>query len=352
MGVHIGRPQAQRLGFATVAGGASLMAAIGLASVLTTRPRAHADDVRALVEYVRDYHVDPLTLILSGARSHRIVFLGDVHPSAEPKRIAAEAIERLARGPGLEAVVLEVGSDQQPHIDRYLATDPEDVSILLANPRTLRGHWGLSREYLEIYRRVWRLNRALGPTRQIRIVAADLPGWPPERPLPPHVAAARYAERDAHMAEIVTTRVLDRHPTARALIFMGGYHGLKSGSAELRFGGGPPATVTWLAARLRERYPTEVFTVVADGAPYPSAHGELSSFGVTRVFDLFRRNGPRAATPFAVLVNDRFDFLRKPIYESAGAGVTLELRPDGYRLRDLIDGYIYLGVARGIDRIR
>ena len=110
------RAQAQRLGIASMAGVAALAATIGLASMLMTRP--NADEIRALVEYARDYHVDPMTLILAGAQSHRVVFIGDVHPSAEPKRIAAEAIEVLARGPGLEAVVLEVGSDQPPPIAR------------------------------------------------------------------------------------------------------------------------------------------------------------------------------------------------------------------------------------------
>ena len=68
--------------------------------------------------------------------------------------------------------------------------------------------------------------------------------------------------------------------------------------------------------------------------------------------DLFRRHLPASRAPFALRVDERFDFVRQPFYEPNGPGMNLDLQPDDYRLRDVVDAYIYLGVARGIERRR
>lgn len=342
--------RAAGLGFGGIAGALVLVACIGTAALIQRRNDREAAE--ALLQYARTARTDPIALALAAARTHRVLFLGDVHPAAQPKRIAAELIGELARGPGLDIVVLEVSSDQQHAIDAYLASDPEDPSILIANPRTLRQHWGPSTDYLEIYRTVWRLNRVLGPGRRIHVMAADLPGWPPPRPLPPHASAALYARRDAYMAERLEREVFARRPHARVLLFMGGYHGIKSGGAELHFGGGPPAKVTWLATRLRERRLADVYTILLDGSPVAAAFGEIKSYGATRVFDLFRARLSDVPAPFALHVDERFDFLREPFYESTGPGINLEILPRGYRLRDVADAYVYLGLGGRLDVIR
>jgi hypothetical protein len=339
------------LGAQGLAAAAVLILSVAVAALLDI-DRKNRGNVEELVAYAESDGMDPVALVVAAGKAHRILFLGDVHSAAEPKRIAVAAIEALARGPGLDAVVLEVSSAEQPYIDQYLASDPEDASILLAHPRTLRDHWGISREYLEIYRCVWRLNRVLGPERQIRIVAADLPDWPPVRAVGPRDAARQYALRDEHMADLLEREVLSRDPRARVLIFMGGYHGLKQGHAELHLGVGAPVRVDWLGGRLRQKYPGQVYTVVSDGAPEPTQFGAIASYGATRVFDLFRRHLPASRAPFALRVDERFDFVRQPFYEPNGPGMNLDLQPDDYRLRDVVDAYIYLGVARGIERRR
>ncbi|HEX7050407.1 MAG TPA: hypothetical protein VF188_09420 [Longimicrobiales bacterium] len=308
--------------------------------------RVHADPagVAGLIDYARTGRLAPLDLVVAAGRARRVVVLGDVHAAAAPKRLAADAIEALARGPGLDVVVLEVDAALQPVIDAYLAGAQEDVTPLLLHPRTL-GAGGAPREFLEIYRRVWRLNHGFAPGRRIRILAADLPGWPPERALPPAAAAALFARRDTYMAERIERQVLRGDPGARALVFVGGYHALKMGGAELSVGGGAPRAVTWLGARLRSRHPGEVFSILTDGAGGSAAYTAVAAFRSTRVAELLRRNLPEITAPFALRVDDRFDFLHRPILEVGAPGLGLTLRPDDYRLRDLVDGYIYLGVT-------
>lgn len=312
------------------------------------RDTAGADD---LITFANERQRDPLELITAAGRTHRVTFLGDVHPSAEAKQLGALAIEALARGPGLDAVVLEVGSDLQPYIDAYLASDPENTAPLMARPRTVGKQWGTSNAYLEIYHTVWRLNQDLAAEQQIRIIAADLPDWPPTRRLPPAATAALYARRDGHMAELLERSILGRDPGARVLVFMDGYHALKDGGATLSYGGGEPVTLTWLATHLAQRYPGQVYSILVDAPPRPGSYSLSTTQVSSQAYDLFRRRLTERGS-FALTVDARFDFLRRPIHEPHAPGLELTLEPREYRLQDVVDGYIYLGAARALDSHR
>lgn len=318
---------------------------IAISSAALFRERRDSQEETVLIDYARDNPGDPVRLVVAAGQRHQIIFLGDVLPALEPKRIAADAIDALAHGPGLDAVVLEVGSDLQRRIDTYLETEPENTGILLAEPRAVHAEWGVSTEYLELYRRVWRLNRTLPPGRRIRILAADLPGWPPSATLSPQIAAAQYAQRDAHMTELIESAILARSPRARLLIFMGGYHGLKSGQAELQVGPGAPVPVVWLGTRLRQLHPGEVFTIMADGATRELARGPITGYVASDVFDFLRKRLPDATRPFALTVDNRFDFLRAPLRAAAAPGLEMRIQPADYRLQDVVDAYIYLGTG-------
>lgn len=308
-----------------------------------------SDDVETLAAFATQAGREPVDLVVAAGYARPILMLGDVHPSAQAKRLAAQSIEALARGPGLDAVVLEVGADLQPRIDAYLMSDPEDASPLIDQPRAIGQAWGTAHAYLEIYRAVWRLNRDLEPGRRIRIIAADLPEWPPARRLSPAETASRYVRRDAFMAERIEETVLRRDPGARVLIFMNGYHALKTGGAELSFGGGAPVRFSWLGAILAERYPGQLYSILIDAPPRPGSYSLATTQITSRAHEVFRRGLPGGHS-FAVPVDARFDFLRRPIRAPRTPGIDVEIRPREARLRDLVDGYIHLGAPRAFAR--
>lgn len=310
--------------------------------------RRGGSDVEDFVAFASERQRDPIELIVAAGRTRRITFVGDVHPSAAAKRLAARAIEALAQESGLDAVVLEVGSDLQPYINAYLASDPEDTSPLMTRPRTIGEQWGTANAFLEIYRTVWRLNQELEPSRRIRIIAADLPDWPPARRLPPAATAALYARRDSHMAELLEREILGRDPGARVFVFMDGHHALKSSGAQLSFGGGEPATLTWLATHLDRRYPGQVYSILVEAPPRPGSYSLSTTQISSRAYDVIRR-GLSRPDAFALTVDTRFDFLARPIREPRAPGLELTLVPRDYRLRDLVDGYIFLGVPRAVE---
>ncbi len=315
----------------------ALVLIVAVAAVLEMRSSGAE---RALFAYARAEHIEPEELIATAGRRHRLLFLGDVRGAAAPKRLAARAVTALGEQGGLDALVLEVPADEQPYLDQYLLTDPEDPTILLARPRAIREAEGVSRDYLELYRTVWRMNRELGPDRAIRVIAADLPAWPPARALSPHRAGELYGERDAFMEARVDSLLLGRSSRARALFFLDGLHGLRGGAA-LQAGGTGLVEITWLAERLRARYPRDVYTIAVDAPTERALSPHVVAWRATGAWDILREGVPDTPASFGLRVTDAFDAIGAPVHVLATPGTTFSLQPGG-ELRELVDGYVLL----------
>ncbi|MBX6363626.1 MAG: hypothetical protein IRZ00_07145 [Gemmatimonadetes bacterium] len=324
----------------TAAVSLAALAVIGLAGWLLSRQGA-VGDASELAAYARAAHVPPTRLLVNGARTHRIVVLGDAAGSGAAKRIAADAVRAVALGSSLDAVLLQVPSNLQPYIDAYLDTRPEAASILLAHPGLLPG--GAGDDYLRIYREVWRLNQQLGADRMIRIVAGAPAETPAARARAPRAAAIALAQLQDTMAATLEDAVFSRDPKARVLIFADGYSALRGAQGLITVGGGEPVPVRWLAAQLAARYPGEVFSVLQDGPPGVGRGALAGAYTGTRAYQVFHDAAGDLPSPWGVPVGRHFDFLRQPVRENASPGTSLDLRPADYRLSDVADGYIYLG---------
>ncbi len=298
-----------------------------------------AGDAQGLLAYARGATLRPAALIAGGAGTRTIIVLGDVPGSGAAKRTAVEAIDTLARGPGLDAVALEVDSTAQRYVDAFLEATPLDASILLGHPETLPGPD--PNDYLAIYRHVWELNRKLGADRAILLLAAGIPDWPARRALAPRQAGELLARTGPAMARRIETAVLARNPQARVLAFVDAYEALRSGSGQFAAGGGRPVPVTWMAALLEAAHPGDVFSVLQDARPGGGATGEATTYAGTSAYTVFR--DAHMAPPFALHVSDAFDFLRQPIVTASSPGTGLAIEPSDYRLAEVADGYVYLG---------
>ena len=84
------------------------------------------------VEALREKVQKPTELILDALERHDLILLDDaVHTAVEP----FEFYQQLVRLPGLQeqapAIFVEVLTvDQQDNLDRYLTSEPEDLSLL------------------------------------------------------------------------------------------------------------------------------------------------------------------------------------------------------------------------------
>ncbi|HEX6307382.1 MAG TPA: hypothetical protein VFZ69_04285 [Longimicrobiales bacterium] len=332
--------QRQKTGRTTKVAALALVVIVGLAALLELRRGTGAE--AALVELARTEGQDPLELVEAAARSRRLVVLSDIPTATAPKRFASQVIDRIAASPGLDLVVLNVDPAEQPYIDQYLATAPEDASILLARPRAIREGDGASRAFLEIYRTVWRVNQELGAARRIRIVAADAPGWPPARAASPASTAALFAERADRMLQLVLERSLARDSGARVLFFVDGLHALKNGGGRVQTGGATPVATTWLAAQLNGRFPADVYSILLDATPSRSVSAEVAAYRGTHFAEIFRRGGigESTALPLGAAFDDAS---RSPIRTVGTTGHDFALEPRDTPATRLADAYIYFG---------
>lgn len=285
---------------------------------------------------------DPASFVLKALGAHRRVFLGDIHPLAEPKQVLVEVLERADDGHRVDVLALEVAAEQQEWIDAYLASAPEDVGILLQHGRTLREHWGASAEYLAIYRAVYRLNRVPG-RRPIRIVAADARGWP-IAPLSEMMAAGGTASRDEWMARAFTQR-FRADSTSHVLVFMGGYHGLKAVGARVTVGHATADLERWFAGHLEEAG-MPIYTIVADA---PQGEGGRTA---TRVYERLRTGAGLAAEPgratpggggaACVALDESTDDIREPLVDVDEVGYHLAFAPARFAMRRAADAMLII----------
>lgn len=335
--VALGNPKFGRLGVTGVFSVVALVLILLIGAILDLRRDSAAE--RRLAEYVEQNRMNAVQAVVDASRSRKIVFVADIHKSAATKLFAAEVIDSLASGPGLDALVLEVPRTMQPYIDRYLDGVTENASILLSNPTTL-GEGPASRQMLELYHSVWQANQKLGADRRIRIIAADHPAWPPDRAVAPSQLARSFEQRTDSIVKQLDQQVFGRNMRSRVLVFISGWHALQGVRGSIRTGGTGNLEVTWLADALNRIYPGEVYSFIVD-APGLGRTTEPLAYMGTRVPAVVGDLFPRGR--FAVRTGEPFDFLERPLNTPSSPGLEFELRPRDYRLDQVAAGYIYLG---------
>lgn len=314
---------------------ALLVVILGAAALLELRGASEAEE--ALAAALRERAGDPLPLVERAGRAHRFVFLADIAGTDAPERFAADAIATLAFGPGLDAVALFVDEAAQSAIDRYLVSDPEDIAPLLASPEALNRE-GSGSSYMALYRRVRALNDSLGADRRIRIVALAPAGGSVASPAR---AATLFAERDERMLAAIDGRILARQPRARILFLVDGLSALRTGGAVVQTGGTARIRTTWLAARLAERAPGEVFSILVDAPGGSLRAGAAASYTGTAARDVARDAlGGRTA---AIRLSDAFRIGGPPVRWASAPGLSLELFPPDLTMDRIADAYLYLG---------
>lgn len=300
-------------------------------------------EITPIVDRLGERGSEPVALVEQMGRSAQILILGDVHGRATPKRVAAAAIRRLADGPGLDAVLLEVPASEQRYIDAYLTSPEEDASQLLSRGAAVQERYGTPRDYLEVYRAVREANEGRNASERIRVVAGDSDAWPPAEGVAPRGIGELYVGRAEHMLDRLDREIFRIMPESRVLVFVDGYMAMQHTHGLLSFGGGDPVRVEWLGELLRRRSGSKARTVLMDaGSPMGSVQ-RLPSYQGTRLHRPLRRELRAAA---GAGIGGALGEVEDAILEMSTPGLTLEIEPAGYRLTQVAQGYIFLPGGR------
>lgn len=158
------------------------------------------------IGYGSDYHAyaDVELFILEKLKTHDIVFLGTTHKKPAILQLLSEIIP-LLHGTGVTHVGLEMASDQQAQIDKFIQTGKKLTDIQI-HPQID------CPEYRNLLAKLGALNPSIRPTP----VALDLP-------------KSKYKDnvsRNEWMAETIAN-VFKGNPRAKMLVVVGNLHVLK-----------------------------------------------------------------------------------------------------------------------------
>ena len=132
------------------------------------------------VACLREQAVPPIDFVVEKIGEYDLIVFDDAwHPCAEP----FEFYQRLIRTPEFHRqaryVFVEVlPINKQQHVDAYLRSDPEDVTLLYpALQDDLSGHGWAPRSYLDLLHTIWDVNQGLAEDERIRVIAVNAPTY-------------------------------------------------------------------------------------------------------------------------------------------------------------------------------
>jgi hypothetical protein len=167
---------------------------------------------------------DVQAYVLNKLSSHDIVFIGTTHRQPVILDLMARLVPRI-RAAGVSHLALEISSDQQDRLDRFLDTG--------AGLETIHLHHAID---CPAYRRLLSVLQHLKPERRPRVIAIDLP----------LAAYGGKLSRDEYMAAALAA-VMQSQPRARILAMLGSLHVLHKLHWAGRMAGGHPAIRTCLS---------------------------------------------------------------------------------------------------------
>jgi hypothetical protein len=133
--------------------------------------------------------------------------------------------------------------------------------------------------------------------------------------------------------------IINFNPGAHVLVFMTGFHTLKSGNGEIQTGGTAPVQIAWLASRLQRTMPEEVYSFLVD-APGSPGSTDIVNYAGTSVAGTLQRAGVNRT--FVTRITGEFDALGQPLVIRRTPGLSFQLYPRDYKLSDVADAYVHL----------
>jgi hypothetical protein len=180
-----------------------------------------------LVQYLKSHWQSPEDYIIDKFLKYDIVFIGEAHCIKHDVELIHNLIPRLHQA-GVYNLAIEYGcSEYQDKADALTTADSYDEDLA----RWLLFKWGSYwpyKEYIDIYRKTWQLNKSLPPdTPEFRVIHLDYrPKWnlAKEGAMTPrrYRRVFHKGDRDQYMAKIIQKELVKKNK--KALIYAGAHH--------------------------------------------------------------------------------------------------------------------------------
>ena len=287
-------------------------------------PAAH---LQPFVDFLKHEGKDPQEFVLDVIEKHRVAIMGEVHH--RPRYWAFDAA--LVRAPEFASrvgvIYMELPSNDQPLVDRFLAADKYDPQPIIEMLRDMMTMGWPDQPMLDFFRTVWEVNQKLPAPERLRIVLADM-----ARPWKEMLRRGDWrkyeVDRDLCMAENILRDLSDHAADKRNVLFIAGYRHANLNLTQP--GGSPMKSAAW---HLREKLgESNVFAIFPHG-PVMNNSGEVSGRLALGLFE----------TAFAALGNKPMAFpldhgpFGQMIFDSDPNVVTADSYAKGFQ------GFLYLG---------
>lgn len=297
--------------------------------MLASRP-AVADPaarLRPFVEFLRAEAADPAASLSKAVAGHRLVILGELHHRPRYWALARELVRRPEFSREAAVVYMELPSNDQPLIDRFLAAPVYDPQPVIEALRDMLWMGWPDQAMLEFFETVWRVDQDLLPERRLRIVLVDMAR--PWTEIQAREDWRKYeVDRDLCMAENIERDLAAHGTDPRHALFIVGY--LHAPAALTVAGGEAFKSAGW---HLREKLgDSSVFTFFPH-SPVISNSGELRGRIALGLFE----------AAFAALGNKPMAF---PLDRGPFGEQVFDASPDlptADPFRQGYDAYLYLG---------
>lgn len=183
-------------------------------------------DQQKLVDYLKAHRMSPENYVVSKFRNHDIVFLGEYHRIKHDVELIHKLIPRLHKA-GVYNLGIEFGCyEHQDKVDKLITAETYDENLARWLMFQQLSSWGY-KEYEDIYRVAWQLNRSLPKrTRKFRVVNLGYrPNWPARKE---DMTSADWdkvwwnGDPDEHMAGVVIKEFVNKGQ--KALVYSGNHH--------------------------------------------------------------------------------------------------------------------------------
>jgi len=203
-----------------------LVCVVACQTIAQGQTATSSSDTGKLVGYVKSHGKTPEDYVISKFSSHDIVFLGEYHRIKHDVELIHKLIPRLYKA-HVYNLGIEFGCyEQQDKVDRLITAETYDENLARWLIFNQDASWGY-KEYEDIYRAGWTLNRSLPKrARKFRVVNLGYrPNWPARKEEMTQEDWDKVwwqGDPDVHMANVVITEFVDKEQ--KALIYSGNHH--------------------------------------------------------------------------------------------------------------------------------